>query len=271
VQTVGEALERARHLGIDRLDAQLLVAHAVDRQRTWVLANDDAALDESQYETLQEHLQRRAAGEPLAYLIGEKEFRGLMLRVSPDVLIPRPDTETLVDWALECLSRAPTQPEVLDLGTGSGAVALALAHACPGARVHAVDASEAALGVARANGMRLGLSVQWMASDWFSTLGGRRFALIVSNPPYVAERDPHLQALQHEPMQALCAGADGLEAIRSIVSQAPDHLLLQGWLLLEHAHDQASAVRDLLRQTGLRNVTTRTDLAGQCRCSGGQR
>jgi release factor glutamine methyltransferase len=271
MRTVGDALELARRLGVDRLDAQLLAAHAVDRPRTWVLANDDAPLGESQGKALREHLTRRADGEPLAYLIGEKEFHGLTLRVTPDVLIPRPDTETLVDWALECLASAPTKAQVLDLGTGSGAIALALAHACRDVQVCAVDASEAALAVARANGTRIGLSVQWALGDWFSPLGAREFALIVSNPPYVAERDPHLLALRHEPSQALCAGPDGLDAIRSIATQAPDHLLAQGWLLLEHAHAQASAVRDLLRQAGLRNVVTRTDLAGQCRCSGGQR
>jgi release factor glutamine methyltransferase len=271
MRTIAQALELARQLGVDRLDAQLLVAHAVGRARTWVLANDDAALSESQCATLQDHLQRRASGEPLAYLVGEKEFRGLMLRVTPDVLVPRPDTETLVDWALECLACAPTQPQVLDLGTGSGAIALALAHAWPTAQVCAVDASEAALRVARANGMRLGLSVQWMAGDWCSTLGERRFALIVSNPPYVAERDVHLHALRHEPAQALCAGQDGLDAIRTIVTQAPDHLLPKAWLLLEHAHAQAAAVRDLLHQAGFADVTTRADLSSRSRCTGGRR
>jgi len=271
MRTLAQALERARQLGIDRLDAQLLVAHLVGRPRTWVLANDATALSESQCETLQDQLLRRRAGEPLAYLVGEKEFHGLMLKVNPDVLVPRPDTETLVDWALECLASAPLQPPVLDLGTGSGAIALALAHAWPAAQVCAVDASEAALRVAHANGMRLGLSVQWMAGDWCSTLGERRFALIVSNPPYVAERDVHLHALQHEPTQALCAGADGLDAIRTIVPQAPGHMLPNAWLLLEHAHVQAAAVQELLLKAGFANVTTRTDLSGQWRCTGGQR
>ena len=269
--TVAHALEAARRLGVDRLDAQLLVAHIVERPRTWVLAHDETLLGAGQCERLHEQLQRRAAGEPLAYLIGEKEFHGLILRVTPDVLIPRPDTETLVDWAIECLPDASAQPEVLDLGTGSGAIALALAHACPHARVCAVDASEAALRVARTNGIRLQLSVQWMAGDWCSMLGEQRFALIVSNPPYVADGDVHLRALRHEPAHALRAGADGLDAIRTIASQAADHLWPHAWLLLEHAHAQAAAVQELLRGAGLANITTRMDLSGRLRCTGGQR
>jgi len=269
MNTIAEALQTARERGLESLDAQLLIAQAVRRPRSWVLAHGETPLTESQRETLTVHLQRRAEGEPLAYLIGQKEFYGLTLGVSAGVLVPRPDTETLVDWALECLAAAPPQPEVLDLGTGSGAIALALAHACPTARVCAVDMSETALQAARDNAMRLALQVQWLAGDWCSPLGERRFSLIVSNPPYVADRDPHLQALRHEPAQALLAGADGLDAIRTIVSQAPKHMLPQAWLLLEHAHAQAPAVAQLLRGAGFIDVTSRADLSGEPRCTGG--
>ncbi len=271
MQTIALALDAARQLGIDRLDAQLLIAHACGRPRTWVIANDDLQLSDPQQRSLRALLRRRASGEPLAYLTGSKEFHGLMLTITPDVLVPRPDTEMLVDWALECIGPEPAHADVLDLGTGSGAIALALAHDRPQAGVCGVDLSEAALRVAQGNGLRLGLRVQWLAGDWCSALADRRYTLIVSNPPYVAEDDRHLDALRHEPRLALCAGADGLDAIRRIVVQARDHLLPRGWLLLEHAHVQVSAVQHLLRNAGYDEVTTRADLSGQWRCTGGRR
>ena len=269
---VAEALAAARGQGLDRLDAQLLLARVLQRPREWLIAHDDAPLSAGQQQRFAADCARRAAGEPLAYLLGEREFHGLMLQVGPAVLVPRPDTETLVDWALELLADAPgTAPAMADLGTGSGAIALALKHARPDARVCAVEISPAALAVARANGQRLGLDVQWLAGSWWQPFQDRRFDLVSSNPPYIAAGDPHLPALRHEPLQALSPGGDGLSDLRHIVQAAPLHLQPGGWLLLEHGHDQAEAVRALLLQAGLTQVTTRRDLAGRPRCSGGRR
>ena len=268
--TVAEALAHARALGVDRLDAQLLAGHVLQRPRTWLLAHDDAVLDTAQHATLDALLQRRAAGEPVAYLIGEKEFRGLVLRVTPAVLVPRPDTETLVDWALECLRAGPAHPRVIDLGTGSGAIALAVKHAHPAADVTAVDASAEALAVARDNVQRHGLDVHLTQSDWWTSAGTGPYDLVLSNPPYIAEGDHHLPALRHEPELALTSGHDGLDAIRSITAGAPAHLTRGGWLLFEHGHEQGPAVRELLRAAGFSGVVTRQDLAGRERCTGGQ-
>ena len=265
---VARALSEARACDVDRLDAQLLLARVMDRPRSWLLAHDDALLDAGQLTRFRADLARRAAGEPLAYVHGEKEFHGLTLRVNSQVLVPRPDTEVLVDWALDCLRAGVAQPTVLDLGTGSGAIALALAKGWPAATVCAVDASAAALEVARANGQRLGLNVEWLCSDWWSALAQRRFDLVVSNPPYIAEDDPHLVALQHEPLMALTPGGDGLGALRRIVQGAAIHLQPGGWLLLEHGFDQAAAVHDLLVAQGFLDVQSRSDLAGHLRCTG---
>jgi release factor glutamine methyltransferase len=271
IMTVTQALAAAQALGLDRLDAQLLLLLALGRpshERAWLLAHDNDALappDEARFLAL---AQRRAAGEPLAYLSGVKEFYGLALRVDARVLDPRPDTETLVDWALDCL-RGVAAPQVIDLGTGSGAIALALQHARPDAQVTAVDASADALAVARANAQTLKLPIHLRQGNWLDGLLAR-YDLIVSNPPYIAEGDPHLPALQHEPRQALTAGIDGLDDIRVIVAQAPARLQPGGWLLLEHGWDQASAVRALLQGAGLTEVQSRRDLAGIERCSGGR-
>lgn len=274
---VGAQLARARALGIDRLDAQRLLAHVLSRSRAWVLAHDEALLDAAQREALDQLFARRAAGEPLAYLIGEREFHGLALRVSPDVLIPRPDTETLVDAALDALHgplAAEPEPRVLDLGTGSGAIALALKAACPRARVHASDASAAALAVARANGERLGLTVAWQRGDWWQAVDGLlRMHLVVSNPPYVAAGDPHLADLAYEPPSALVPqgdGGDGLADLERIVRGAPEHLLPGAWLLLEHGADQAAAVTRSLDRAGFGEVRTHRDLAGRERVTGGR-
>jgi release factor glutamine methyltransferase len=273
--TLAEALQQARTLGLERLDAQLLLAELCGRNRTWLLTHADHQLDPAQAERWQEWLQARADGVPVAYLLGRHEFHGLMLQVSPAVLDPRPDTETLVDWALE-LRATLTPPagaaRLLDLGTGSGAVALALKHRWPAAQVSAVDLSPAALAVAAQNGRALQLAVDWFQGSWFEPLpAAARFELIVSNPPYIRDDDPHLPALRHEPRLALTSGADGLDAIRLIVAQAPAWLAPGGWLLLEHGFDQADAVADLLRQAGFSAVQHRLDLAGHRRCTGGCR
>ncbi len=270
--TVAQALAAAARLGVDRLDAQLLLLHALGRpphDRAWLLAHDTDTLPEPLWTALSAQLLRRLAGEPVAYLLGEKEFHGLALRVDLRVLVPRPDTETLVDWALECLE-GQAAPRVLDLGTGSGAIALALQHARPDARVDAVDASADALAVARANAERLKLPVHFAQADWLAG-ADQGYALIVSNPPYIRADDPHLAALTHEPLSALVSGADGLDDIRRIAAQALEHLQPGGWLLLEHGWDQADAVAQLLGEQGYLEVQHRTDLAGHRRCTGGRR
>lgn len=268
---VAAALADARTKGLGRLDAQLLLAQALQQPRTWLLAHAEATLTPAQQRAFDAACARRAAGEPLAYLLGEREFHGLMLQVGPGVLVPRPDTETLVDWALELMASRPgTAPAVADLGTGSGAIALALKRASPTARVCAVELSPAALAVAQANGRRHGLDVEWLGGSWWQPLQGQRFDLVVSNPPYIAAGDPHLPALRHEPLQALSPGGDGLSDLRHIVQGAPLHLEPGGWLLLEHGHDQAEAVSTLLRRAGFTQVATRGDLAGRPRCSGGR-
>ncbi|SCX54449.1 peptide chain release factor N(5)-glutamine methyltransferase [Variovorax sp. EL159] len=268
--TVAQALGAAVALGIDRLDAQLLLLHALGRaphDRAWLLAHDTDALPEAAWPALSAQLSRRLAGEPVAYLLGEKEFHGLNLQVDARVLVPRPDTETLVEWALQCLE-GHAAPRALDLGTGSGAIALALQHARPDAQVDAVDASADALAVAEANARRLGLPVRFAQAHWLDGAASG-YTVIASNPPYIAANDPHLPALRHEPSSALVAGADGLDDIRQIVRTAPDHLAPGGWLLLEHGHDQAVAVHQLLAERGFTEVQSREDLAGIQRCSGG--
>ena len=263
---IAQALARAHDMGIARLDAQLLLAHGLQRPRAWLIAHDDQALDEPQQRAYLAQLAQRLAGVPVAYLVGEREFFGLMLTVTPDVLVPRPETEGLVEWALQLLPAAP-RAGVVDLGTGSGAIALALAHQAPSSQVVATDASAAALAVARGNANRLGLGVEFVQGDWWQPLTGRRFGLAVSNPPYVAGHDPHLRALSHEPRVALTPEGDGLAALRRIIDDAPEHLLPGAWLLLEHGHDQATAVQDLLQRRGFGGVTTRPDLAGLPRCT----
>ena len=268
--TLAQALNQAHTLGLARIDAQLLLLHALGRPdagRAWLLAHDTDAMEETVHTQFIALCQRRAAGEPVAYLTGRKEFYGLPLQVDARVLDPRPDTETLVDWALGVMAPLAS-PRVVDLGTGSGAIALALQSQRTDAQVLAVDASTDALAVAQANGKRLGLPVRFQAANWLAGVEGM-FDAIVSNPPYIASADPHLAALTHEPLQALASGSDGLDDIRTIVAQAPNHLRAGGWLLLEHGYDQAEAVQALLQAQGFRQVQSRTDLAGVDRCTGG--
>ena len=277
--TVSDLMAQARRTGVDRLDAQLLLGRLLQQPRAWLIAHDDHALEPALAQDFMAQLAERARGVPLAYLLGERDFHGLMLRVTPDVLVPRPDTEVLVDWALELLAGhehdlpladRSTPTTVADLGTGSGAIALALKHARPSALVCAVERSPAALAVAHANGQRLGLPVEWLQGDWFTPLAGRRFDLIVSNPPYIDGADAHLAALHAEPIAALTPGPDGLAALRVLARDAPPHLQSGGWLVLEHGHDQGAAVRSLLQAAGLERVQTRRDLGGQERCTAGR-
>jgi len=265
-----QALEEARHQSLARLDALWLLGHVLKRPSSWLLAHDHHALADQQQQQWGRLLARRLAGEPLAYVIGEQQFCGLTLRLTPAVLIPRPETELLVEWAVERLrlSRAKN-PAVLDLGTGSGAVALALQQRWPAARITGVDNSEPALEVARANGEQLGMTLQWLRSDWWSGLSaGAQFDLVVSNPPYIHSADPHLSDLTHEPLASLTPGGDGLSALQHIVAGAARHLVPGAWLLLEHGHDQAQATQAMLQRAGFDTAQTRHDLAGLARCTG---
>jgi release factor glutamine methyltransferase len=275
--TLAKALRQAqtegKSHGLTRLDAQRLLLHALARDpndRAWLLAHDTDPLPVPAAERLQTLLARHANSEPMGYLIGEQAFFGLNLLVDPRVLVPRPDTETLVQWALDLLDTLLQPSTLLDLGTGSGAIALALKSQQPNSVVHASDASDAALAVARSNADRLGLAVVFHTGDWFDAIPDMRFHLIASNPPYIAEGDSHLSALRHEPTSALTAGPDGLADIRRLVDGAPDHLQPGGWLLLEHGFDQAESVCALLQARGFEAVTIRNDLAGTARCSGGR-
>lgn len=263
-------------LGLDassaRIEAQCLLQQVLDVARAYFFAHPERVLSDAEETSYQTLLQRRLNGEPIAYILGTREFFGLNLSVTPATLIPRPDTELLVELALERIARPKAR--VLDMGTGSGAIALAIAHQRPDAQVRACDASAAALAVARDNAQRLNIAnVQFIESDWFSALGEQRFDLIVSNPPYIAADDHHLTQgdVRFEPLTALASGADGLDDIRRIVGQAPAHLEKQGWLLLEHGYDQAGQVRELLQQCGFGAVFSARDLSGIERCSGGQR
>jgi release factor glutamine methyltransferase len=268
--SVAECLREACARGLARVDTQILLLHALARplhDRAWLLAHDTDLLTEAQQRHWSQSLQRRLQGEPVAYITGRKNFFGLTLNVDARVLDPRPDTEILVEWALELLP-AGQPARVLDLGTGSGAVALALQHQRPAAQVTAVDASADALAVASANAQRLNLPLKCVLSHWMDAVPGP-FELIVSNPPYVAEGDPHLVALTHEPLSALTSGADGLDDIRQIIAQAPSRLASGGCLLLEHGWDQAAPVRALLHEAGFVQVQSRLDLGGIERCTGG--
>lgn len=267
--TLGEALALARGR-IDRLDARLLLEHATGCTHADLLARPETPVFGPAGAQYLEWVERRAAGEPLAYLVGEAEFRGRVFQVSPEVLIPRPETEVLIELAVDRLKSLKTA-RVADLGTGSGIVAVSLALECPQAGVVAVDLSPGAISVARNNAGRLGARVDFRAGSWFDPLAGERFDLIVSNPPYVAAGDPHLarDGLPHEPQMALTDGGDGLACIRAIVAGAAAHLQPGGWLLFEHGYDQGAASRNLLAAAGFKNAFTHPDLAGTDRVSGG--
>lgn len=267
--TVGHALQSAMALGVARLEAQLLLLHALGRtvqERAWLLAHGEEALSIAAQQIWQEALARRMGGEPLPYITGWAAFYGLELQVDARVLCPRADTETLVEWALKLL---PVAARAIDLGTGSGAIALALKQQRPDVHMDARDLSAEALAVAQANAQRLGLDIAFSQGAWLEGLA-ETFDFIVSNPPYIADADPHLAALAYEPLQALTSGPDGLDDLRAIIAQAPACLKPDGWLLLEHGYDQAEAVRQLLQAKGFVDVQSRQDLAGIERCSGGR-
>jgi len=266
-----EALHWARQLGIDRLDATRLLAHHLQRPREWLIAHAQETVAAPVLQAFEGDCRRRADGVPLAYLTGRREFMGLELHVTPDVLVPRPETETLAAWAIERVTemqRAAGRVHLVDLGTGSGALALAIAAACPRAEVTGVDASTRALEIARGNAQRLGLDLRLLQGDWWHAVDGLHFELAVSNPPYVAEGDAHLDGLRHEPREALVAGADGLGALRPIIDGAAQHL--RGWLMVEHGWNQAAAVQGLMRAAGFSGIETRADLAGHPRCTAGR-
>lgn len=263
---LADARERLAGSPTPRLDAELLIARGLGRRRSWLHAWPDARLEPAEVERCDELIARRASGEPVAYLLGEREFRSLAFTVSPDVLIPRPESEQLVELALAHLRRsAHAEPAVLDLGTGSGCVAIAIAHERPDARVTAIDSAEVALRIARHNAERHGIvNVAFVRGEWYAPLGPGRFDVIVSNPPYVATGDPHLGRgdLLFEPAHALDGGPDGLDALREIAAGAPHFLGPGGLVAVEHGADQGDAVAALFAAEGLTAIETHPDDAG---------
>lgn len=275
--TIGEALHQAGEFLKEtspspRVDAEALLMHVSRLDRAGLIVQGERVLTENEEQHWKKLLARRGRGEPVAYLTGRREFWSLSLRVTPDVLIPRPETELLVEKAL---ARIPLDAAwtIADLGTGSGAIALALAAERPRCRVIATDLSGAALDLARENAARLALTgVEFRRGDWLAPLADMKLDMIVSNPPYVAENDPHLAQgdVRFEPRAALAAGADGLEALRAIAQRAGDHLRAGGLLLLEHGSDQSEAVRHALRESGYRDIVCHEDLAGHARVTEGR-
>jgi len=260
--TVSDAIASS---GIDAREARLLLAEACGFSQASLTASPEREIPFEVENAFMDMAGRRARGEPVAYILGRKEFYGLELLVNPSVLIPRPETELLVDLALE---RGPAF--MLDLGTGSGAIGIAVKFKRPATRVVAVEADLSALNTARRNASRFNLQIDFRHGRWFDPVPGERFDLIVSNPPYVARGDPHLAGLRYEPLGALVSGPDGLDSIRDIVKAAPAHLAAGGWLLLEHGQGQDAAVRACLAAAGLESITTWPDLAGIARVSGAQ-
>ncbi len=256
-------------LPLEALESRILLCHALGITRVGLITQSERSLTEAEASTLAALVERRVQGEPIAYIVGKREFFGLDFAVTSAVLIPRPDTELLVELALE---RLPPNGRVLDMGTGSGAVAVAIAHTRRDAAVTALDVSAAALDVARANAAANAAAVRFLQSDWYAALQGQVFDLIASNPPYIASGDAHLAQgdLRFEPAGALTDHADGLSALRTIIAGAPGHLAEHGWLLMEHGYDQAAQVRQLLQERGYHDVQSWRDLAGIERATGGR-
>jgi release factor glutamine methyltransferase len=275
VQSIGESWRRGQAIlaeaGIAsaRLEARLMLEHVSRCSHVDLLMAPEKPLDPPALQMFDAMLARRVRGEPLAYLIGEADFRGRAFQVSPAVLIPRPETEVLVELALEKLKELKA-PRVVDLGTGSGIVAISLALECPSADIVAIDLSKDAISVASDNARRLRAPVEFREGDWFEPVAGERFDLIVANPPYVADGDQHLalDGLPFEPQMALTDGSDGLDSIRRIAADAAAHLNPGGWLLFEHGYDQGEASRNLLSAAGLQAASTFPDLSGIDRVSG---
>ncbi len=270
-----DSVRLATALGLSAVDArfevQLILAQVLQVNRAWLIAHADESLSAENYTSYHHCLQRRLQDEPMAYIFGEKEFYGLTFKVTPDVLIPRPDTELLVELAL---ARIPNDKRVrvLDLGTGSGAIAISIAVSRPLAQIVAVDKSLSALAVAQENAVRLGVAnISFVASDWWQLVpDDDKFDIVVSNPPYIVEQDEHLAKLRFEPIAALTAGATGLDDLRRIIDSAAQFLTPNGYLLLEHGYDQAEVVRGLLAVAGFDGIRSECDLAGVERVSLGQ-
>ena len=277
---IGDALRQAaqsiqNRLGLALLEASfeanLLCQQVLNVNRAWLISHESDALEANQQDGFEALLQRRLNGEPMAYILGSRDFYGLQLKTTPATLIPRPDTETLVEAALAKIPQNASL-NILDLGTGTGAVALAIASQRPQTKVIAVDASLEALKVATENAQSLNLSnVRLIESNWFSALGSEKFDVIVSNPPYIAKDDEHLKQgdLRFEPLSALASGVDGLDDIRKIIQDAPDYLNPNGWLMLEHGYNQAHAVAALLNARGFSKVAHAKDIAGTLRVTFG--
>lgn len=258
-----------KHSPLDALETRILLGHALRLSRVQLITQADRALSAEEVRQLSELFRRRLDGEPIAYIVGEREFYGLPFQVTPDVLIPRPDTELLVELAVQ---RLPESGRILDMGTGSGAIAVAIAHSRPDAMVTALDINRNALDVAARNALRHGASVRFMHSDWYRALDDQRFDMIVANPPYIVDGDIHLSQgdLRFEPLDALTDHADGLTALRTIIKGAARYLVPGGWLLMEHGYDQAASVRELLGAQEFCEVQSWHDLAGIERASGGK-
>jgi release factor glutamine methyltransferase len=264
-----------RGSGLPELEAQILLGHALGVARAWLIAHAGDWVAADAASSFQRLCERRRHGEPIAYLVGAREFYGLKIAVTPAVLIPRPETELLVDLALKRLPQdgpaASVPKRILDLGTGSGCIALAIAKLRPRAVITASDISKAALDVARANAAAAGADIQWVESDWYSAIGGTPFDLIICNPPYIARGDRHLREgdLRFEPAAALTGGEDGWTAIDIVVAGAAQYLNAGGWLLFEHGYDQAEGACTRLKSAGFTDVQSWRDLAGIARVSGG--